>query len=76
MLPNTLAELLQAQLKAITPHTISYLKEKADPYLTTTSFQGAIRSEFPLLQTEQPQSPQPLPVRRVLQTPHSFVVLL
>ena len=48
--------------------------EKRPTPLTALSCQGAVESEKvspqpPLLQTEQPQLPQPLPIRLVLQTP-------
>ena len=49
-------------------------EKRPTPHLTTTSFQGAVESDKvspqpPLLQTEQPQLPQPLLSRLVLQTP-------
>ena len=54
---------------------------RADPRLTTISLQEVVGSnkfspEPPLLQTEQSWLPQPLPIRSVLQTPHSFDALL
>ena len=57
------------------------LGEEANPHLATTSFQvieesGKVSPEPPLLRTEQAQFPQLLPAKPVLQTPHSFVVLL
>jgi len=65
----------------------SYLGKEANPHLTTTSFQIVLESikvssEPPLqssstiIQIEQTQFPQPLLVRLVLQTLHSFVALL
>jgi len=46
-----------------------------------TSFQVIVETdkvslEPPLLQTEQSQLPQPLPIRLVLQAPHGFMGLL
>jgi len=60
------------QLEAVSSHPIaSYLGEETNPRLTTTSFQGAVESskvspQPPLLQTKQPQFPQPLLIRLVL----------
>jgi len=54
------------QLKAIASHPIaSYLGEETDTCLTTASFQVVVESDKvpaqpPLLQTKQPQLPQPL----------------
>jgi len=53
--------------------TAGYLGEDINPHLTTPSFQVAVESDKvspqpPLLQTEQPQLPQPLPISFVLQT--------
>ena len=58
-----------------------YLGEEGNPHLTTTPFQVVVESnkvspESPLLHTEQSQFPQPLPIRLVLQTPHSSTALL
>ena len=70
-----------AQLEAIPSCPIAgYTGEEADPYLTTTSFQVTVEIEEvspepPLFQTEQLQFPQLLPIRLVLQTPHSFAAL-
>ncbi|KAF1644954.1 FERM domain-containing protein 3, partial [Aptenodytes patagonicus] len=52
-----------------------YLGEETDPHLATTSFQVVVESDEvspqpPFLQAEQSQSPQPLLIRLVLQTPH------
>jgi len=74
--PNIQSKPPLTQLEAIASHlTTCYLEEDTDPHLTTTSFQVAVKSEKvspqpPLLQTKQPQSPQPLLVRPVLCTPH------
>jgi len=63
------------QLDAIASHPIaSYLGEETKTCLTTTSFQVVVESnkvppQPPLLQTKQPQFPQLLLVRLVLQTP-------
>ena len=58
-----------------------YLGEEANPYLNTVSFPVVIVSdkvypEPPLLQTDQSQFPQTLPISPVLQTLHSFIALL
>jgi len=55
--------------------------EDSDSHLTTASLQEVIESnnvslEPPLHQTKQPQFSQPLPLRLVLQIPHSFTALL
>jgi len=59
-------------------HRLSFYRwlpgSRDQPPLTTPSFQGAVESDKvppqpPLLQTEQPQLPQPLLNRLVLQTP-------
>ena len=52
--------------------TISYPGEEANPHLTAASFQTVVKSdkvspEAPLLQTEQSQFPQLLPIRLALQ---------
>ena len=60
------------QLEAIASHPItSYLGEETNTCLTAASFQVVVASEKvppqpPLLQTNQPQLPQPLLVRLVL----------
>ena len=70
------------QLKAIPSCPISsYTGAEADSHLATTSLQAVAEShkvslEGPLLQSEQSQFPQSLPLRLVLQTPHSSVALL
>jgi len=58
------------QLEAISSRPIAIY----NTHLTTTSLQAVVESEKvspqpTLLQTEQPQLPQPLPIRLVLQTP-------
>ena len=65
------------QLEAIASHpNASYLGEETNnSCLTSTSFQVAVESnkvspQPPLLQTKQPQFPQPPLIRLVLQTPH------
>jgi len=72
--PNIQSEPPLTQLEAIASRPITgYLGEETNPHLTPTPFQGAVESEKvspqpPLLQTEQPQLPQPLLIRLVLQT--------
>jgi len=66
--------LLQLEATASCPITC-YLGEETNTCLTTTSFQVVVESnkvspQPPLLQTKQPQVPQPLLTRLVLQTPH------
>lgn len=68
------------QLEAILSSYHCHLGEEADSHLTTTSFPVVIESNKaspkpPLLHPEQPQLPQPLPTRPVLQIPHSFTAL-
>jgi len=64
------------QLEAITSFLVaSYLGEKTNIRLTTTSSQVVVQSnkvspQPPLLQTKQPQPPQPLLIRLALQTVH------
>ena len=63
---------------AIPSHpTASYTRAEANPHLTMTSFQAVAESsevspEPPLLQAEQSELPQLLPIRLVLQTPHQL----
>jgi len=70
--PNIQSKPPLMQLEAISSHPIaSYLGEETNTRLTTTSFQVAVESDKvspqpPLLQTKQPQLPQPLLVRLVL----------
>ncbi|KAK4815591.1 hypothetical protein QYF61_004806 [Mycteria americana] len=60
--PNIQSKPPLAQLEAISPHPITcYLGEETDPHLSTTSFQA-----------KQPQLPQPLLIRLVLQTLHQL----
>ncbi|KAK4826939.1 hypothetical protein QYF61_012788 [Mycteria americana] len=60
--PNTQSKPLLMQLEAISSHPIAcYLGEETDPHLTTTSFQA-----------KQPQLPQPLLIRLLLQTLHQL----
>ena len=72
--PNIQPEPPLAQLEAIPSHPVSsYTGKEADLYLITISFHIVIEGnkvspESPLLQTEQSQFPQPLPIRLVLQT--------
>ena len=74
MFPKVQPESPLVQLEAIPSSLItSYVGEKADPYLTTTSLLIVVQKykvspDPPLLQTKQSQFPQPLPVRLVLQT--------
>jgi len=61
--------------------TTYYLGKGTDTHLTTTSFQvvlegNKVSSQLPLLQTKQPQFPQLLPIRLVLQTLHQPIALL
>jgi len=73
--PNIQSKHPLTQLEVIASHPIaSYLGEEVNTCLTTTSFQVVVESEEvspqpPLLQTEQPQLLQSLPIRLVLQTP-------
>ncbi|KAK4828081.1 hypothetical protein QYF61_023141 [Mycteria americana] len=60
--PNIQSKPPLAQLEAISSRPItSYLGEETDPHLSTTSFQA-----------KQPQFPQPLLIRLVLQTLHQL----
>jgi len=66
--------LMQLQAIASCPIT-SYLGEETNTHLTTTSCQVVVESnkvspQPPLLQTKQPQLPQPILIGLVLQTPH------
>ncbi|KAK4823224.1 hypothetical protein QYF61_027565 [Mycteria americana] len=66
------------QLEAISSRPIPcYLGEETDSHLSTTSFQVVEEShkvspQPPFLQTKQPQFPQPLLIRLVLQTLHQL----
>ncbi|KAK4815884.1 hypothetical protein QYF61_009935, partial [Mycteria americana] len=76
--PNIQSKPPLAQLEAISSCPITcYLGEETDPHLSTTSFQVAVESnkvspQPPLLQAKQPQLPQPLLIRLVLQTLHQL----
>ncbi|KAK4824611.1 hypothetical protein QYF61_016880, partial [Mycteria americana] len=76
--PNTQSKPPLAQLEAISSHPITcYLGEETDPHLSTTSFQvvgesNKVSPQPPLLQAKQPQFPQPLLIRLVLQTLHQL----
>ncbi|KAK4816299.1 hypothetical protein QYF61_014597 [Mycteria americana] len=67
-----------AQLEAISSHPItSYLGEETNPHLSTPSFQVVVESnkvspQPPFLQTKQPQFPQLLLIRLLLQTLHQL----
>ena len=74
IIPNIRSKPPLIQLQAIVSHAIaSYLEEETDTYFATTSFQVVVESDKvppqpPLLQTKQPQLPQPLLIRLVLST--------
>jgi len=76
--PNIQPESLLAQAEAIpSSSTTSYLGEEAKPHFATVFFQAIVESskvspEPPLLQTQQSQLPQTIPIRLVLQTPHQL----
>ncbi|KAK4828748.1 hypothetical protein QYF61_000739 [Mycteria americana] len=76
--PNIQSKPPLAQLEAISSHPITcYLGEETDPHLATTSFEAVVEShkvspQPPFLQAEQPQLPQPLLIRLVLQTLHQL----
>ena len=77
--PNSQPDPPLALLEAITSHPIAVSQEPTSPP-TPSSCQGAAEShegspEPPLLHTDPPQLPQPLPITRVLQSPHSSVPL-
>ena len=72
--PNIPSKPPLTQIEAIASHAISsYLGEETNTFLTTTSFQVVVESNKfppqPLLWTKEPQLPQPLPIRLVLQPP-------
>jgi len=73
--PNIQSKPPLMQLEAIASRPMAdYLGEETNPRLTTPSCQGAVESKKvspqpPLLQPVQPQLPQPLLIRFVLQTP-------
>ena len=70
--PVIQSKLSLKKLEAMSSHPItSYLGEETNTHLTTVSFQVVIESDKvspqpPLLQTKQPQFPQPLLIRLVL----------
>ncbi|KAK4833077.1 hypothetical protein QYF61_027739 [Mycteria americana] len=70
--------LVLSLVQAISSHPITcYLGEETDPHLSTTSFQGVVESDKvspqpPFLQAKQPQFPQPLLIRLLLQTLHQL----
>ncbi|KAK4831037.1 hypothetical protein QYF61_014969, partial [Mycteria americana] len=76
--PNIQSKPLLVQLEAISSRPITcYLGEETDPHLSTTSFQGVEESnkvspQPPFLQAKQPQLPQPLLIRLLLQTLHQL----
>ncbi|KAK4815496.1 hypothetical protein QYF61_003054 [Mycteria americana] len=76
--PNIQSKPPLAQLEAISSHPITcYLGEETDPHLSTTSCQAVVESDKvspqpPFLHTKQPQFPQPLLIRLVLQTLHQL----
>ncbi|KAK4825916.1 hypothetical protein QYF61_003411 [Mycteria americana] len=76
--PNIQSKPPLAQLEAISSCPITcYLGEETDPHLSTTSFQAVVESKKvspqpPFLQAKQPQLPQPLLIRLLLQTLHQL----
>ncbi|KAK4822835.1 hypothetical protein QYF61_020129 [Mycteria americana] len=76
--PNSQSKPFLMQLKAISSHlTTYYLGKENNAHLTTTSFQVAVESnkvspQPPVLQTKQPQFPQPFLTRLLLQTLHQL----
>ncbi|KAK4831267.1 hypothetical protein QYF61_016737 [Mycteria americana] len=76
--PNIQSKPPLAQLEAISFRPITcYLGEETNPHLSTTSFQGVVESNKVspqplLLQAKQPQVPQPLLIRLLLQTLHQL----
>ncbi|KAK4822442.1 hypothetical protein QYF61_015189 [Mycteria americana] len=76
--PNIQSKPPLAQLEATSSRPITcYLGEETDPHLSTTSFQAVVESDKvspqpPFLQAKQPQFPQPLLIRLVLQTLHQL----
>ncbi|KAK4818296.1 hypothetical protein QYF61_010438 [Mycteria americana] len=76
--PNTQSKPPLAQLEAISSCPITcYLGEETNPHLSTTSFQVVVESDKvspqpPFLQAKQPQFPQPLLIRLLLQTLHQL----
>ncbi|KAK4818248.1 hypothetical protein QYF61_009423 [Mycteria americana] len=76
--PNIHSKPPLAQLEAISSCPITcYLGEETDPHLSTTSFQVVVESnkvspQPPFLQAKQPQFPQLILMRLVLQTLHQL----
>ncbi|KAK4830406.1 hypothetical protein QYF61_010937 [Mycteria americana] len=76
--PNIQSKPPLAQLEAVSSCPITcYLGEETDPHLSTTSFQVVVESnkvspQPPFLQAKQPQFPQPLLTRLLLQTLHQL----
>ncbi|KAK4820013.1 hypothetical protein QYF61_017392 [Mycteria americana] len=76
--PNIQCKPPLVQLEAISsPPITCYLGEETDPHLSTASFQVVVESdnvspEPPFLQAKQPQLPQPLLIRLLLQTLHQL----
>ncbi|KAK4823878.1 hypothetical protein QYF61_007826 [Mycteria americana] len=76
--PNIQSKLPLAQLEAISSCPITcYLGEETDPHLSTASFQAVVENDEvspqpPFLQAKQPQFPQPLLIRLLLQTLHQL----
>ncbi|KAK4815655.1 hypothetical protein QYF61_005217 [Mycteria americana] len=76
--PNIQSKPPLAQLEAISSRPITcYLGEETDPHLSTASFQVVVESDKvspqpPFLQAKQPQVPQPLLIRLLLQTLHQL----
>ncbi|KAK4827101.1 hypothetical protein QYF61_014203 [Mycteria americana] len=76
--PNIQSKPPLVQFEAVSSRPIAcYLGEETDPHLATTSFQVVVESnkvspQPPFLQAKQPQFPQPLLVRLLLQTLHQL----
>ncbi|KAK4830127.1 LOW QUALITY PROTEIN: hypothetical protein QYF61_008554 [Mycteria americana] len=76
--PNIQSKPPLAQLEAISSRPITcYLGEETDPHLATISFQVVVESDKvspqpPFLQAKQPQFPQLLLIRLLLQTLHQL----
>ncbi|KAK4817647.1 LOW QUALITY PROTEIN: hypothetical protein QYF61_023237 [Mycteria americana] len=78
MVPHIQSKPSMAQLEAISSRPIAcYLGEETNTHLSTPSFQAVEEShkvspQPPFLQAKQPQVPQPLLIRLVLQTLHQL----
>ncbi|KAK4832495.1 hypothetical protein QYF61_023542 [Mycteria americana] len=76
--PNIQSKPPLAQLEAISSCPVTcYLGEETDPHLSTASFQVVVESDEvspqpPFLQAKQPQFPQLLLIRLLLQTVHQL----